>query len=802
MIAAAENITLGEDHWKVMRYLRDEYREHGHAQLPQHAQGAGGHPAGLRQQIALRPLPGRPGQAGVQGRRPAAAAGQGRILSLHGHAPAPQGPLVQARAGREPGADRQRDRFIAWRVGSHVISACARRLRHRRRPGLLRRAARAAGLPARRRRPHRLMRGWWRGRTPFTRALVLPRRRDPRRERIRPARRLPTGASAPTLRRTVQPARSHYAEFGWSEAEALTSPFVRYLSHRLEPLLPGKDRRWVLDQVMAVEVPGSGHAAALHGRRVLQQMGRGVRRESMSRVSMRPRSTPGLRGRQRRRSRSCVFGNQPFDLDDERRLPRLARAKLADAPLSAPRWWSTCATRSRSASTAPRAAATARASTWRSTAPRGGGSVAAAPRRQLGLARLDANWLADETASRRSPCDRRRRRPGDFIFIPTPTAPSGGTPTATTTGRTPHPRHDPALRAAGRAGGANRLLDHEARLDRAAIWPRFTSRRSMRRCDETIPARTDDAGVRARRAGRAGVLSTPRAGCTCHTARAQHRVEDDAADAGRGDRRCAAMLAGDTSPFVLQDPARSRHGPGGNNVLHDRRAFTTIPAAPRLLYRARFSTASLPGRPRVAVVTVWRAAHLVGVSRGVLQRACAAASCPSATGWCPPKALLRCTRRRSSRKGAMRTGRGDQDRPSAARSRAPAANQEVLAQRLSDQSQELADAPPPAALPRAACWPCATRRASNRRRARRRRPAAAGESSGDDGLARVLATEPVDRWTSWTTCSRSISAQVTVRRAATSSSWRPRTLLQAGLRAGLKLNYGCGNGSCGMCRCA
>jgi CDP-4-dehydro-6-deoxyglucose reductase, E3 len=26
------------------------------------------------------------------------------------------------------------------------------------------------------------------------------------------------------------------------------------------------------------------------------------------------------------------------------------------------------------------------------------------------------------------------------------------------------------------------------------------------------------------------------------------------------------------------------------------------------------------------------------------------------------------------------------------------------------------------------------------------------------------------------------------------------TLLQAGMRAGLKLNYGCGNGTCGMCK--
>ena len=30
VIAAAENITLTDNHWKVVNYLRDEYREHGH----------------------------------------------------------------------------------------------------------------------------------------------------------------------------------------------------------------------------------------------------------------------------------------------------------------------------------------------------------------------------------------------------------------------------------------------------------------------------------------------------------------------------------------------------------------------------------------------------------------------------------------------------------------------------------------------------------------------------------------------------------------------------------------------------
>ena len=29
-IAQAEGITLSDDHWKVVQWLRDEYREHGH----------------------------------------------------------------------------------------------------------------------------------------------------------------------------------------------------------------------------------------------------------------------------------------------------------------------------------------------------------------------------------------------------------------------------------------------------------------------------------------------------------------------------------------------------------------------------------------------------------------------------------------------------------------------------------------------------------------------------------------------------------------------------------------------------
>lgn len=47
----------------------------------------------------------------------------------------------------------------------------------------------------------------------------------------------------------------HYAEFGWHEGEGPDYAYMRYLGSRLEPLLPDVDRRWVTDQVIAVEAP-------------------------------------------------------------------------------------------------------------------------------------------------------------------------------------------------------------------------------------------------------------------------------------------------------------------------------------------------------------------------------------------------------------------------------------------------------------------------------------------------------------------------------------------------------------------
>lgn len=46
----------------------------------------------------------------------------------------------------------------------------------------------------------------------------------------------------------------HYADFGY-DTKGPDFAFMRYLGHRIESLMPQKDQRWVVDQIMASEVP-------------------------------------------------------------------------------------------------------------------------------------------------------------------------------------------------------------------------------------------------------------------------------------------------------------------------------------------------------------------------------------------------------------------------------------------------------------------------------------------------------------------------------------------------------------------
>ena len=58
--------------------------------------------------------------------------------------------------------------------------------------------------------------------------------------------------------------------------------FYRYLGHRLEPGLPAKDRRWVIDQVMAIEAPDAVALVTSAMRDLHDPTPRAKRRSSMT----------------------------------------------------------------------------------------------------------------------------------------------------------------------------------------------------------------------------------------------------------------------------------------------------------------------------------------------------------------------------------------------------------------------------------------------------------------------------------------------------------------------------------------
>lgn len=211
------------------------------------------------------------------------------------------------------------------------------------------------------------------------------------------------------------------------------------------------------------------------------------------------------------------------------------------------------------------------------------------PRRlgaQLGLHRLDANWLAGEDGiSRIAVSDARDDHAG---FIPYTDRAIGW--------HTDGYYHPLQRRIRGmvlhcvrpaRAGGENRLLDpglaYIAVRDHS---PRLAS--ALMESDAmTIPERTDEAGV-ARPAQSGPVFSLDEDGFLHmrYTARTRSIAwKDDAAT-----REAAALLQEvlAASPDVWRIRTEAGMGLVGQNVLHDRSAFIDDPAQPRLVLRARF----------------------------------------------------------------------------------------------------------------------------------------------------------------------------------------------------------------------
>jgi CDP-4-dehydro-6-deoxyglucose reductase len=127
-------------------------------------------------------------------------------------------------------------------------------------------------------------------------------------------------------------------------------------------------------------------------------------------------------------------------------------------------------------------------------------------------------------------------------------------------------------------------------------------------------------------------------------------------------------------------------------------------------------------------------------------------------------------------------------------------SQEALAQRLFAQSQELADVRRFLEAYHALVVQTQARlRAFARERGDAEAAALADEL--DEGLKRVLATEPAQPIDAMANMLNVISAQVTVRPSGRQFVVEGNeSILQAGLKAGLRLAYGCGTGTCGLCK--
>ena len=203
-------------------------------------------------------------------------------------------------------------------------------------------------------------------------------------------------------------------------------------------------------------------------------------------------------------------------------------------------------------------------------------------------------------------------------------------------------------------------------------------------------------------------------------------------------------------------------------------------------------------------VTVWRAAQLVGVPRGVLQQRVRAGEIEVAEGLVSTETLLKLyPQTKIEESGMLERVAQIRDESFGRRVRERLLpSQEVLAQRMFSQSLELADVQ--RHLQRYHALVVALRE-----RLQQLDDAAGGgdprllelKTQLNDGLARALATEPVDVLDAMDDMLKVVSAQVTLRPSGNQFVVEGHdSLLQAGMRAGLKLNYGCGNGTCGMCK--
>ncbi len=199
-------------------------------------------------------------------------------------------------------------------------------------------------------------------------------------------------------------------------------------------------------------------------------------------------------------------------------------------------------------------------------------------------------------------------------------------------------------------------------------------------------------------------------------------------------------------------------------------------------------------------LTVSRAAQLVGVSRAVLQRMIRAGELIQSEGLVDIDELLRAfPDARVEESGILEKVTRIREESFGRRVREfVLPSPELLSQRLLAQSQELAEIRRHLqayhALVAAAIELLARRPAS---------AALAGETREmlERGLAQVLGSESDNRLDAMTDMLKVVSANVVVRPSGREFLVQGNdSILQAGLKAGLGLNYGCAGGNCGLCK--
>jgi CDP-4-dehydro-6-deoxyglucose reductase len=203
------------------------------------------------------------------------------------------------------------------------------------------------------------------------------------------------------------------------------------------------------------------------------------------------------------------------------------------------------------------------------------------------------------------------------------------------------------------------------------------------------------------------------------------------------------------------------------------------------------------------LLTLSRAAHLIGVSRAVLQKRIAAGELPSFDGMVTSEDLTRLyPDLRLEDAGAFERTAKIREEAFGKRIRERVLpNQEVLAQRLAAQSEELEDVRRHLAHYHDLIEALRERIDLLVNASPTEQLADLGRFI-DTGLAGVLASEaPPDTVAVMDGMLRVMAAHVTVRPSGREFFVEgSETVLEAALRAGLAPSYGCGNGNCGLCK--